>query len=640
MISLDATRHRGALPATNSPRKPPGAAGASRSKSRYSPLPGDISYIVPVSLLKETEFCMDSSGKFLNVKQTDALWPSIDTARRGDVLVAVDGRSTLLRKSFPKILMYLNKLHNRRAYELTFRLPQVALDARPPLSTRTQFDPLTGNVEGYLNKLSQGGMFSKPKWEIRYFVLNHAKRELFRYKTRPSPGEKGKGIPLADVKLTTEDVEQPAIEDTDGSVGPFKDSFVTRFDFDMKDGTSRSFIAHTPEDCRVWVAAITSLTNQNVLTDEPLEALNDDSASNSGEEASGATADGEGAADSGELSDPEEEEFARSPVAASFFGSSGVGVSGAGAGTGPTLDALSPMSRSTVSGPLSPGAISVHSAVSKASSTGRSARSAPRSPSVAASPTASAAGDGPDAAEPNPETPTGAGADGGDDGNSEVEFSDDELPLDGPPRRSPSSSPTGKSISGDTTSAISTAAPRSASTNPETFGADLEDNGVDNDSDPTADGGDGEDDDDDDDDDTEYDTGPATGSLILSVSTAPSPTSVAQRSAVVDAGGDDKNPEVASVVASVASTSTAPTTKKAGKKKAGKKKGKKGKKATKAGGDVDPLDAAFGIGSATTATKTTKKKTTKTTKKKTKKAAAAGSSVADLRALTRKMKRG
>lgn len=58
-------------------------------------------------------------------------------------------------------------MRNRKAYELTFRLPQVALDARPPLSTRTQFDPRTGNVEGYLNKLSRGGLFTKPKWEIR-----------------------------------------------------------------------------------------------------------------------------------------------------------------------------------------------------------------------------------------------------------------------------------------------------------------------------------------------------------------------------------------------------------------------------------------------------------------------------------------
>jgi hypothetical protein len=32
-----------------------------------------------------------------------------DLSRHGDVLVAVDGRSTLLRKSFPKILLYLNQ---------------------------------------------------------------------------------------------------------------------------------------------------------------------------------------------------------------------------------------------------------------------------------------------------------------------------------------------------------------------------------------------------------------------------------------------------------------------------------------------------------------------------------------------------
>ena len=133
-----------------------------------------------------------------------------DLARRGDVLVAVDGRSTLVRKSYPRILHYLNecvlylcvcvcvrarvcvcvcacvpvcafafahscvcvsvcspRMRNRRAYELTFRLPLVALDAKSPVSTRTQYDEATGNVEGYLNKLSHGGMFSKPKWEVR-----------------------------------------------------------------------------------------------------------------------------------------------------------------------------------------------------------------------------------------------------------------------------------------------------------------------------------------------------------------------------------------------------------------------------------------------------------------------------------------
>ena len=106
----------------------------------------------------------------------------------------MDGRSTLVRKSFPRILAYLNeyvtsvrdspldsfqlqcstycRMRSRRAYTLTFRLPQVALDARPPVSTRTQFDTASGNVEGYLNKLSRGGMFSKPKWEVRY--VTHA----------------------------------------------------------------------------------------------------------------------------------------------------------------------------------------------------------------------------------------------------------------------------------------------------------------------------------------------------------------------------------------------------------------------------------------------------------------------------------
>ena len=58
-------------------------------------------------------------------------------------------------------------MKNRKAYELTVRLPQVALDARAPLSTRAMFDPRNGNLEGYLNKLSRGGVFSRPKWEIR-----------------------------------------------------------------------------------------------------------------------------------------------------------------------------------------------------------------------------------------------------------------------------------------------------------------------------------------------------------------------------------------------------------------------------------------------------------------------------------------
>lgn len=117
-------------------------------------------------------------------------------ARRGDVLVAVDGRSTLVRKSYPRILAYLNecvptpppfvaldavlcaravllcRMRSRRAYELTFRLPQVALDAKPAISTRTQYDEASGNLEGYLNKLSKGSMFSKPKWEVRYGICH------------------------------------------------------------------------------------------------------------------------------------------------------------------------------------------------------------------------------------------------------------------------------------------------------------------------------------------------------------------------------------------------------------------------------------------------------------------------------------
>jgi hypothetical protein len=62
---------------------------------------------------------------------------------------------------------WFGRLRNRKAYELTFRLPQVALDARPPLSTRVMFDLRTGNLEGYLNKLSRGGVFTRAKWEIR-----------------------------------------------------------------------------------------------------------------------------------------------------------------------------------------------------------------------------------------------------------------------------------------------------------------------------------------------------------------------------------------------------------------------------------------------------------------------------------------
>ena len=51
------------------------------------------------------------------------------------------------------------------SYQLTFRLPQVVDGAMPPHSSETEVLTTTARVRGFLRKLSQGGVMSKPKWQ-------------------------------------------------------------------------------------------------------------------------------------------------------------------------------------------------------------------------------------------------------------------------------------------------------------------------------------------------------------------------------------------------------------------------------------------------------------------------------------------
>ena len=54
----------------------------------------------------------------------------------------------------------------------------------------------------------------------RYFVLNMRDKELRRYKTRPSVAAKSTAFSLSTVEKVTEAVEQPAVEDGEGSPVP------------------------------------------------------------------------------------------------------------------------------------------------------------------------------------------------------------------------------------------------------------------------------------------------------------------------------------------------------------------------------------------------------------------------------------
>jgi hypothetical protein len=99
-------------------------------------------------------------------------------------------------------------------------------------------------------------------------VLDSASLELRRYKTRADITSKKKSavdvIKLDSVARITEDVEQPEVDEGEESAAEHAGStFVTRFDFIMKDDTARSFIAFNPEDsrygcvtwgCAVWVS--------------------------------------------------------------------------------------------------------------------------------------------------------------------------------------------------------------------------------------------------------------------------------------------------------------------------------------------------------------------------------------------------
>jgi hypothetical protein len=60
-------------------------------------------------------------------------------------------------------------------------------------------------------------------------------KELRRYKTRPSVAAKSTAFSLSEVEKVTEAVEQPAVEDGEGSPVAFAGStFITRFDLKMK----------------------------------------------------------------------------------------------------------------------------------------------------------------------------------------------------------------------------------------------------------------------------------------------------------------------------------------------------------------------------------------------------------------------